>query len=274
VHIFNVTKNITRLLPPDIENSFLVRQEINDCYFFHHEKIRIDKKIKSLIRKRDFDIRSKIRPIHFFSSLHSNEDINNTFSIGRSPYIPKITSYFNSNHTSNNAFSTHISPHIFQPEFQLNQTQDNWLVDLSNTQEVILLLQLGGNFGLPLTFNNHNKMAINFIKHIEKNLAKTPESICESIRNLSIPIINRIFHNDMELKAHNKFLFSLLSITKSFTKQHPEILFTKADKGNTTVILNKDEYINNMTVMLSIPIPIKQSTTILLKNFHKSYAFY
>jgi len=53
----------------------------------------------------------------------------------------------------------------------------------------------------------------------------------------------------MELKTHNKFLSSLLNITKSFTKQHPEILFTKADKGNTTVILNKDDYINKMTVI-------------------------
>jgi len=55
----------------------------------------------------------------------------------------------------------------------------------------------------------------------------------------------------MELNTPNKFLSSLLSITKSFTKQHSEILFTKADKGNTTVILNKDDYINRMTVMLS-----------------------
>jgi len=28
--------------------------------------------------------------------------------------------------------------------------------------------QLGGNFGLPLMSTNHNKMTINFIKHIEK----------------------------------------------------------------------------------------------------------
>jgi len=65
-------------------------------------------------------------------------------------------------------------------------------------------------------------------------------------------IINRIFHNSMELKAHNKFLSSLLlSITKTFTKEHPEIFFTKADKGNTTVILNKENYIIKMTDMLS-----------------------
>jgi len=31
------------------------------------KELELIKKIKSLIQKRDFDIRSKIRPIHFFS---------------------------------------------------------------------------------------------------------------------------------------------------------------------------------------------------------------
>jgi len=55
----------------------------------------------------------------------------------------------------------------------------------------------------------------------------------------------------MELKTHNKFISSLFSTTKSFTRAHPEIFFTKADKGNTTVIFNRDDYINKMTNILS-----------------------
>jgi len=78
-----------------------------------------------------------------------------------------------------------------------------------------------------------------------------PESICEPIRNHAIPIINRIFHNNSKQNPHNKFLSSILSFTKTFTKEHPEIFFTKADKGNTTVILNKKDYLNKMTDMLS-----------------------
>jgi len=54
----------------------------------------------------------------------------------------------------------------------------------------------------------------------------------------------------MEHKAHNKFLLSLLNI-KTFTKEHPEVFFTKADKGNTTVILNKQNYITKMINILS-----------------------
>jgi len=156
--------------------------------------------------------------------------------------------------TTTNSYSTFISPQSFNPESQLNQLHDNWLIDLNNTQvplETKLLLQLGGNFSLPLTSNNHNKMAVSFIKHIEKNLTKTPESICEPIRNLAIPIIKRIFHTSSERNEHHKFLTSSLNITKTFTKEHPEVFVTKADKGNTTVILNKQDYITKMTNILS-----------------------
>jgi len=78
-------------------------------------------------------------------------------------YLPRVTSYRDRTHTSNNTSLTNISPQTFKLASQLNQTQDGWLVDLSNTQvphKVKLLLQLEGNFGLPLTNANHNKMAI------------------------------------------------------------------------------------------------------------------
>jgi len=48
---------IIYLLPPSIENAFFVRHELNDYHFFHHERVRLDKKIKSLIHKRDNEIK-------------------------------------------------------------------------------------------------------------------------------------------------------------------------------------------------------------------------
>ncbi|EFN72061.1 hypothetical protein EAG_00118, partial [Camponotus floridanus] len=32
---------------------------------------------------------------------------------------------------------------------------------------------------------------------------------------------------------------------------NPDILFTRADKGNITVALNKDDYLSNMSVLLA-----------------------
>jgi len=226
---------------------FFSCQEKNERYFFHKDISRIDKKIKRLIQITNNNNKSNIKPIQFCSTLLYSTPT-------RQPHIPKITSTLNSINTTHNSFVTNISPQIFGQEAQLDQLQDNWLVDLSNTQipiQVKLLLQLGGNFGLPPTSINRNKVAINFIKHIEKNLTKTPNQICESVRNSSIPIINRILHNNFAPISNNKYISSLLNSTKSFIKEHPEIFFTKADKGNTTVIMNKNEYINKMTEMLA-----------------------
>jgi len=41
-----------------------------------------------------------------------------------------------------------------------------------------------------------------------------------------------------------------LKLTKRFIKNHPYIIFTRADKGNITVALVKTEYITRMEDML------------------------
>jgi len=45
-------------------------------------------------------------------------------------------------------------------------------------------------------------------------------------------------------------LSSLIKTTKQFIKNHPNLLFTRADKGNTTVALDKNDYIAKIEKML------------------------
>jgi len=46
-------------------------------------------------------------------------------------------------------------------------------------------------------------------------------------------------------------ILDAVSITNRFVKDNPNILFTRADKGNTVVALNKNVYIKNMENCLS-----------------------
>jgi len=46
-------------------------------------------------------------------------------------------------------------------------------------------------------------------------------------------------------------IIKLLESTKTFLKNNPNILFTRADKGSITVVLDKTEYINKIEDMLS-----------------------
>jgi len=58
----------------------------------------------------------------------------------------------------------------------------------------------------------------------------------------------------------------LENLTIRFCKNNPNILFTKADKGNVTVAINKEEYMNKMELMLQD----KNTYIIILKNPIKS----
>jgi len=46
-------------------------------------------------------------------------------------------------------------------------------------------------------------------------------------------------------------LLHWLDSTKKFVKSHPEIMFTKADKGNATVAIGKIDYYKKMEKLLS-----------------------
>jgi hypothetical protein len=50
---------------------------------------------------------------------------------------------------------------------------------------------------------------------------------------------------------NDKCLINLANETKKFIRKHPNIIFTRADKGNTTVAIEKDDYINKMMTMLN-----------------------
>ena len=49
----------------------------------------------------------------------------------------------------------------------------------------------------------------------------------------------------------DKLLLRMESDARIFISEHPNIIFTHADKGNVTVALDKDAYLNKMTTLLS-----------------------
>ena len=49
----------------------------------------------------------------------------------------------------------------------------------------------------------------------------------------------------------DKLLLRMESDTRNFISEHSNIIFTHSDKGNVTVTLDKDAYLNKMTTLLS-----------------------
>jgi len=80
---------------------------------------------------------------------------------------------------SEDSYKINISPSKFEMESPVKLLHDNWFVNLSKItipEEVKLVLQLGEKFGIPFVKGDMDKMIDNFIKCIENNIFKQPET--------------------------------------------------------------------------------------------------
>jgi len=101
-----------------------------------------------------------------------------------------------------------------------------------------------------------------FIKDIEdRNMRKNIDQRFK-IRNTLVTELQRYLDNNQYINNTQKELEYLLKAIKEFCTNNENIIFTKADKGNITVALEKTYYIDSVNTML------KDSTTyeIIEKN--------
>jgi len=94
---------------------------------------------------------------------------------------------------------------------------------------------------------------IEYIKHLENNFStfKQQQSCVNMMRSQFfnfLKSLHKLYHcrSDIDLK-----IIDAVSSTKKFVKDNPNILFTRTDKGNTVIALDKNEYIKNMETCLS-----------------------
>lgn len=64
-----------------------------------------------------------------------------------------------------------------------------------------------------------------------------------------IPQLSRFIHNKNTTDWTRK-LCKMHKLTTKFCRDNPNILFTRADKGNVTVAMTKEYYINKMENIL------------------------
>jgi len=69
------------------------------------------------------------------------------------------------------------------------------------------------------------------------------------VTNHSIPILNKIISSPI-FSSIDKQLLKMESDTRTFISVHLNIVFTHADKGNVTVAMDRDAFMNQMTTLL------------------------
>lgn len=136
------------------------------------------------------------------------------------------------------------------------QTNPNqvWLCNISDTiipDPVAKILSLGPNFAVK--YHSNNQIPVhNIIANVESsidNLKTNEKNIVRS--KLSNIIVNHKNANNKNINHDQKLLNKNINFTKKFIKQNPQIIITKPDKSNKTVILNKTDYENKMQTLLN-----------------------
>jgi len=124
------------------------------------------------------------------------------------------------------------------------------LSNITIPQKVSTLLQFGDKFCLPMLSNK--KHAIHeFIKDIESNMTAHKIKNQFLIRNITaIPQFHKFLKNNPSKNITNDSLLHMQHITQQFCRDNPNVIFTKADKGNITVALDKQHYVNEMNELL------------------------
>ncbi|KAG5312845.1 COX1 oxidase, partial [Acromyrmex insinuator] len=161
-------------------------------------------------------------------------------------------------------YNINITPDIFNESFDIRNINEHWLINLSNiniSDKAIMVLQLallGQHFNLPNNLVNKEVITCEFIKHVEGNLFKSDTS--KNIRNETVQILKSI--NKCNIKSfENTVLNEDVAEVKRLISENTDILITKADKGNTTVVLSRDSYKEKIYDILN-----DHSTYILIKK--------
>jgi len=246
---YHLVRKISRCIPVYLCNSFFKRQEYSLYQFARLEFRKIDKKINWLITKHNKDNLKLLKPIHYtYTYNHSCSTDNN----GNNCTLAYITNTHQQNYQSSNEIR--INPSEFAPSNNasaLENIKSKWFVNLSNhtiPNDVQCLLQLGSNFSLPS--RNTKKDCLELIKNLENNSNKLPIDTFETVRNRSISILNNLTSYHSMHKYNNTRMFHLLKTTKNFLRNNPQVIFTRADKGNITVALDQADYSQSISQML------------------------
>jgi len=209
----------------------IIRFPIKNRYMLHHYK-----KFIWLQKKINTERIGKITPINYSATTSNagNRFSNKMF----------IKDNYNINIDPNKFVLTADNP--------LDCTNDKWFLNLSSVsipEPVSNLLQLGGNFCLPT--DPLNKNAIHeLIKDLEVNILKR-NCDANKLRNTAIMVINKSLNNRTSLNSTDLKLDSLYKKTLSFCRSNPDVIFTRADKGNVTVTLDKNMYLTQMKQLLN-----------------------
>ena len=159
-----------------------------------------------------------------------------------------------------------------------NLDNKKWIKNLSDIQipeNVIDVVSLGPNYNVREKLTKSDLVLT--VKNLEYSLRKIEDghtiknNIRESVTNALINEMGKVRHISSQDREFSKKLVDM----NNFLKQNSNVFFTRADKGNLTVCMNKTDYVNKMNALLDDKRTYKIVKRNLLDRYNrKSTKFY
>lgn len=235
------TQNINSEMFNKFQDRFLhsvLNQEISETFTW----MKINN--KEIDRLSDV-VAKNVSPTLFQTFLHTlNTKYENVFNKIKRRHRQKIDNMLN---------LPESTQHPSQPIGQENV--DKWLINLTNVEiptDVNDILRLGDKYSPPIS--DTEKPFVKLISNVESAFFYMEDTDQQTeARNRFVNILTNFnnrknhqkFLSEDEIKTRNK-----LAQTKKFLKDNPDLLITRADKGNITVITTKIDYVNKINDLL------------------------
>ncbi|XP_044764379.1 uncharacterized protein LOC123320947 [Coccinella septempunctata] len=132
----------------------------------------------------------------------------------------------------------------------LFQDNSNWFRNLSDIEiprDVSDFLSLGPDFSVG--YINKRSLIKNVLMDVENILSEVPQEQRDITRAQTTNIITNFNHRSDGVKQTH--LQRLFRKTQKFLKNNPELYIVRADKGGSTVAMNKQGYIEKTKVLLA-----------------------
>jgi len=256
VNIHRLTRAIERSLPSYICNQFFTTQQRSLLKFKEKEKCRLSNKLiwnhfNQPLNKLNTNTSNinNIKNIKYVCCNVSSES-QQKFTISLGSSVESTVDCSN-----NHSVTVVLDPSKYERTArELLEPREQWFYNTTKTpipNKVIGLLQLGEGFCLPP--DNKEHLFIEYIKHIENNFSKfKQQQSCVNTMRIQLFNFLKPLHNLDHVRSNIDLeILDAVSFTKKFIKENPELLFTRADKGNTVVALDRTDYMNKMKACLS-----------------------
>lgn len=133
---------------------------------------------------------------------------------------------------------------------------DKWLKNISGIavpNDILTLLSLGPKFNITPTIKDINLPSL--LADIDNIVSLTPHTTRNILTARAVNVVTNYVHT----RHNTPNLFNrILNKTRSFFKNHEDLLITRSDKGNVTVLMKKEDYQNLAKELLTDEVHYKR----------------